>query len=350
MPWPKFWQNRPASALTPSYPNVVFFAADARYLQLAWLAAGDAAAQPGRSYDVVLLVLRGAGLRLPAPPPGCAVLEVELPRWVKTWPVPAHMSTANYIRLFAADLWLAQWQRALYLDSDVLIGADLTSLFEIDLGGALAALVEDCGFCRRDAAAAATRAVLLRAIGLDPRATYFNSGVMLFDIAPWRQADVTSKLAGFKDIQASKSGSVDQDFINFVVRGRVLELSPRWNFQTHYFDLGLEPVVRPGIAHYLDILKPWRDPEWNLAYDPGHATAFADRLAQDRVFGPGLGVALRKRAHPDSVFAAHVENIHRERAGLRARVTSHIATSVDRYADLTPTEKQLWSHSLRVPA
>jgi lipopolysaccharide biosynthesis glycosyltransferase len=346
--WPEFLRKAVAPLVKLPMPrqqfaNVVFFTADARYLQLGWLAARAAAAEPDRNFDVVLLVMQGDGAAALPAPPGCQMLKITLPGWLERWPVPAHMSIASYARLFAADSWLRGWDKALYLDADVFIEGRLAPLFGVDLNGALAALVEDCGYCRYDEAAAAWRAGMLAQIGLDPAATYFNAGVILFDVAGWRAARVTAALAAFKDVQSKISGAMDQDFVNFVVRGRALTLSLRWNFQTHFFGLGLEPVVAPVVTHYLDILKPWRDPEWPEVYDPLHVERFSRLLAADTVFGPGLSPGLRARAHPDAVFATHVANVLNERAEVRSRVVRRIAASAADYADLAPAERKAWA-------
>lgn len=341
--WLSFLHRAGSARLRQTFPNVVIFAADERYLQLAWHAAAEVAAEPGRNFDVVLLVV---GTAPPPAPPGCQALGVTLPRWLKRFPVPPHMSMANYARLFAAEHWLAGWERALYLDSDVRVTAPLSPLFGLEFGGALAAMAQDCGYCRRDAAAGAQREAMLRAIGLDPQAPYFNSGVMLIDLPAWRRAKPLRHLSGFKKAQSKLSGSVDQDFVNWVTKGGVLELSPRWNFQTHYLGLGLEAAFQPGVWHYLDILKPWRDPEWAELYDGAHAACFATRLAADRLFGPGLAPPMRQRAHPDAVFAAHVANIRRERPGMKERVTARLLATLPRYADLAPAEKAVWAQAL----
>lgn len=329
--------------LRRNFPNVVFFAADERYLQLAWHAAAEVAAEPGRNFDVVLLV---QGAAAPPAPPGCQVLRIGLPGWLKRFPVPPHMSMASYARLFAAEHWLGGWERALYLDSDILVTAPLAPLFRLAFGGALAAMVRDCGYCRRDDTAETERAAMLRGIGLDPAGPYFNSGVMLIDLAAWRSAAPLRRLAVFKRVQSRLSGSVDQDFINWVAQGRVLELSPRWNFQTHYFGLGLEETIRPGIWHYLDVVKPWRDREWAELYDNTHAARFAARLADDTLFGPGLAPKLRQRSHADSVFATHVANVQRERPDMKARVTARILADLPLYADLAAAEKAEWTKVL----
>ncbi len=43
-----------------AHQDVVYFAADANYLPLAWLAARSAAAVPDRRFDVLILVEKGA--------------------------------------------------------------------------------------------------------------------------------------------------------------------------------------------------------------------------------------------------------------------------------------------------
>ena len=45
--------------IAPDFPDAVFFAADKNYLPNAWVAAKAAAAEPGRRFDVLLLVETG---------------------------------------------------------------------------------------------------------------------------------------------------------------------------------------------------------------------------------------------------------------------------------------------------
>ncbi len=123
--------------------NAVFFAADAVYLQLAWVAARNAAAEPERDFDVWLLLpeeLAGT-----APPPRVRILPVALPEVLAKAGGPTHMSPFAYARLAAAELWLRDYDRLLYIDSDTRLAGPLAPLFRVELGGALAAIAEDCG-------------------------------------------------------------------------------------------------------------------------------------------------------------------------------------------------------------
>ena len=123
--------------------KAVFFAADAAYFELAWVAARRAAAEPGRDFDVWMLVDKAPTGT--APPPGVFIKEIELPEVFIAVSGPAHMSAFSYARLLAADYWLRDYDRLLYIDSDTRIAGALTPLLELDLGHAMAAMAEDCG-------------------------------------------------------------------------------------------------------------------------------------------------------------------------------------------------------------
>jgi len=257
--------------------NVVFFAADRTYLPIAWTAAKTAAAEPGRDFDV--LILTEDAVSVPAPP-GCRILQMALPAVIQGWPRLPHASPIAYARLAAAELVLGDYERAVYIDSDTSIHGPLAALFALDLRGAVLAMVEDCGRYLRDAADQAVWDDYRRALGLDPAAVYFNSGVIVMDLAAMRAMRLWRQAQDFIATHGERLIFMDQDVLNVLAAGRIAELSPRWNFMTHFFGLGLEAEVMPRIRHYVDVLKPWRDPEWQLLHGleaPRHfARLFAD--------------------------------------------------------------------------
>src|SRR5690554_1742031 len=82
---------------------------------------------------------------------------------------------------------------------------------------------------------------------------YFNAGVMLIDMAQYRQMDFSAELARLPAEELAQF-YYDQDMINFCFRGRILELEPRWNLQN------AEPaheVFNPAVVHYSANPKPW---------------------------------------------------------------------------------------------
>ena len=71
-------------------------------------------------------------------------------------------------------------------------------------------------------------------IGMKPEDAYFNSGVILMDLARWRAEDVLKKLLDFYGAHAGSLFACDQDTINGALRGRICSLPPKYNFFTNY--------------------------------------------------------------------------------------------------------------------
>jgi lipopolysaccharide biosynthesis glycosyltransferase len=167
-------------------------------------------------------------------------------------------SFATYRRLLLADI-LPDLNRLLYLDADVIVRHDLTELWMTPL--------ENCPLgAVPDAWAADSEAMLLRY----PRG-YFNSGVLLMDLARWRDNYIGQQaVAAAQTAQAvpDSASLVDQGALNDVLRDDWLRISPRWNFTAYFSDatalaLGLSgedlAVLReePSLVHFVGGYKPW---------------------------------------------------------------------------------------------
>jgi hypothetical protein len=99
-----------------------------------------------------------------------------------------NLSKAAFARLLAPSI-LADVDRVLYLDSDVLVTGDIVELWRCDLGGLPLGAVRDPLFvylgqdvrnCRQ--------------FGISPLHHYFGTGVMLMDLRQWRNEDVEPRL------------------------------------------------------------------------------------------------------------------------------------------------------------
>lgn len=162
------------------------------------------------------------------------------PRWVPApnvadvlgMPVSANRGhPAQYARLFLARA--VEGDRALYLDSDVMLRASVRSLWNLDLKGrTVAALL--------DAYSRAYRAN----IGLTPREGIFNYGVMLTDLAKWRREGVEARIL---DVIRRNRGDVemsDLGALNAALSRDTLPLSPRFNAVTIFFDFDYREMLR----------------------------------------------------------------------------------------------------------
>ena len=95
----------------------------------------------------------------------------------------AHLTSTAYARLLIPDLLPAHVRRVIYLDGDVLVRRDLSPLFHVELGDAPVAAVRDfaIGSTTHDWSGVRESAV--------PR-PYFNSGLLVIDVARWRSMEV----------------------------------------------------------------------------------------------------------------------------------------------------------------
>ena len=172
--------------------------------------------------------------------------------------VDNHVTVDTYLRIFAADVLPRHIDKILYLDCDLVVLDDLRELWAIDLGDhALAAAPEPYGVCGRDF------------LGIPADRPYVNAGVMLMNLARWREARLSEQVIRFIEAHGTRLWYWDQDAINAVLHGSILPLDYRWNVQAQMFKIDSRkyPDVvadiraacrRPAIIHYSTAEKPWR--------------------------------------------------------------------------------------------
>lgn len=122
---------------------------------------------------------------------------------------------AALLKFFLPDL-LPDWDKALYLDGDLLIRRDLSPLYHTELGDRYAAVVRDLP------------QVLYRVPLIGDDRDYFNSGVMLLNLALLREESKPQELFALKE-SLSSDNLVDQNVFNKAFRGRVIQVSPEYN-------------------------------------------------------------------------------------------------------------------------
>lgn len=167
-----------------------------------------------------------------------------------------HFSKANYYRLFIDDI--VPFDKALYIDSDVVINGSLTGLWNTNIDDFYLAAVEEPSFSRHDD------------LEMDLNAKYFNSGVMLLNLNAWRKNEVRKRVLEFVRRKPDAIQFVDQCGLNSIVNGNWLSISPKFNMQTailemekfarkaHYdFDDIDYAVTSPIVIHFTGSSKPW---------------------------------------------------------------------------------------------
>jgi lipopolysaccharide biosynthesis glycosyltransferase len=173
-----------------------------------------------------------------------------------------HITLAAYFRLFIPELLPRGAARAIYLDSDVIVLGSLRGLWTADLGGRPLGAVRDPVRIQQDLQ---DRYVTL---GLPTHAQYFNSGVLLFDLAKWREQGLSQRVAQFAIDHPERLTWHDQDALNAVLYDDYMALPMTWNFQRRMChmlprDLGLSVADyvqlrrHPHVVHFTETTKPW---------------------------------------------------------------------------------------------
>jgi lipopolysaccharide biosynthesis glycosyltransferase len=175
-----------------------------------------------------------------------------------------HFSRAMYGRLLLPDIIDAI--KVLYLDCDILIKADISDLWKIDISEYYAgAVIDPC----------------LSGMGgyyifppggriISSCKPYFNSGVLLLNLEKCRQDNLMDQALRFVDENSERLDFPDQDALNVVMQGKWLPLDPCWNVQSAIFDMCynekhrgkllqdfIKAVKNPAIVHYTEAVKPW---------------------------------------------------------------------------------------------
>lgn len=189
-------------------------------------------------------------------------------------------SVDMYYRLLIPII-MREYEKVLYLDSDVIVKNDVSFLFDKDF--------EDCEIlASRDvfslladiSSFSEMKDYILNTLKIDNYKDYFNSGVILFNISKIDKENYLERLKVAFALE--KTYYPDQDILNFIFKKRVKFIPLNWNMQYHiplyydkYFDKFNEnefdnynkAFENPLIIHYTSPQKPWKKPSLPLAYE-----------------------------------------------------------------------------------
>ena len=168
------------------------------------------------------------------------------------------LTAATLVKLTLAERFAGRYRRILYLDCDLTIHADVSTLFSLDLGGMPVAANRRGMLCRTEA----ERKVIwghFADLGMTEPYRYFNSGVMLIDVDAWKAEHIAERCLDFIRQNPALCPLPDEDSLNAVLDGRFAALSPIWNMQARRdIHLPLHAQVDAAIIHYSGHDKPWK--------------------------------------------------------------------------------------------
>lgn len=130
---------------------------------------------------------------------------------------PLEGSHTTYLKLRLIELAVTESDRLLYLDSDMIVLADLRPLFEASFGDALLLAQEEYGG------------------GGGPQFHYFNAGFLLIHLARWKSEAISERALAWMRENRGRVKSQDQDGLNSICRNRWKKMGYGWNLTGHYF-------------------------------------------------------------------------------------------------------------------
>lgn len=212
-----------------------------------------------------------------------------------------HFTIETWFRLLLPEI-LPDYDKVLYLDSDLVVNADIAELYNTNIDKYLLAACHDAdtaglynGFEPKK------KNYMDNILKIAKPYDYFQAGVILFNLAEFRKqlkTDETLKFAA-----SYKWELLDQDVLNYLAQDKVKFVDMAWNVMYDWNYIRIKKIVsrapkylqdeymtahaNPKIIHYAGPDKPWNNPLadyaevfWKYAKDSGYYEAIIYRNTQ----------------------------------------------------------------------
>lgn len=177
-----------------------------------------------------------------------------------------HLTEATYYRLLIPEL-IKEYEKCIYLDSDILVNSDLKELFSIDLGDNYLGGVKDCHLISRH------ETIHQRHLGIPSVENYINAGVLLMNLKKMRADNLVSM---FLTQTKKKNLYEDQDILNLCCYGFIKILPVKYNLFHFYKGIAVKELLDlpykkeeflfdwqlPLILHLGAQFKPWSNKKY----------------------------------------------------------------------------------------
>lgn len=181
--------------------------------------------------------------------------------------VERYLTIVTYYRLLTSQIVPEQFNKVIYLDSDMVVQGNLEELWQIEIGDNYVLAVQDDNQ-RFISMSGGLRNY--RELGINPDYKYFNAGLLVINLDKWRRDNIGEKVVKFLQDNKDYVRDHDQDGLNGVLAGQWGELDPRWNqmpriytyssWEDSPYDRELYSALLhdPYIIHYTTPPKPWQ--------------------------------------------------------------------------------------------
>ena len=197
------------------------------------------------------------------------IINIEKVNELVKFDIPEISASPTAICKFYIPKILHNIDKVLYIDGDIIVKKDLKELYNINIQDNYIGAVKDtCGLSK-------TLHRLFK-----KNVFYFNSGVMIMNLKKMRKDNIPDKLMDYR--VNGYNQLMDQDALNYTLKGRVLELPFEYNTQLcciedvkrfsrtkqmdvlkNYFNINYEIsdfkniIDKATVLHYSGSLKPW---------------------------------------------------------------------------------------------
>ena len=189
-----------------------------------------------------------------------------------------HISMETYYRFLVQDI-LSDYDKVLYLDSDLIVRGDVAELFDVELGDDLLAAARDVDYLGNLNMNDGKRmAYTTERLGLAEPYDYFQAGVLVLNTRALR--DLHAVPEWMRIVSEADFIYDDQDILNAECQGRVTFLPFEWNVMhdcggrvdavfkfapNDAFDAYMASRANPKVVHYAGWEKPWVNPDCDFA-------------------------------------------------------------------------------------
>jgi lipopolysaccharide biosynthesis glycosyltransferase len=177
-----------------------------------------------------------------------------------------------YFRLFIPAMF-PEYDKAIYLDSDIVVPGDISELFMTELGDNLIGAAPDHSVVNIPQLVK----YIEDGVGID-KYHYINSGVLLMNLKKLREAQLEQRFLELSKKYHFDCCAPDQDYLNALCKGKIVYLPTVWDTMPAE---GQEPVGEPRLVHYNLFAKPW-------CYDGVQYEEYFWQYAKDSVYYPEI--------------------------------------------------------------
>lgn len=178
------------------------------------------------------------------------------------------MSLAAYYRIRIPEILPPHTDKAIYLDADIIVEADISDLWDLEMADKHVLAVPNIEpngkyfVCKEFFGSKANP-------GLPPDRMTFSSGVLVMSLALWRHDAISQQIDDYIRSNRDTMRFWDQDGFNAVLAWKWEAIDARWNQQYNVHQIEWTPECvysrdylselkhRPYIIHYTCYPKPW---------------------------------------------------------------------------------------------